>query len=233
MAGKKRFFKSKNKTSNKKGKFGKSTFRKKKSNVKNRRIVSSGLGFPKKMLMTHKYVSTIPLSSPVGALINYNFTANGMYDPDLTGGGHQPMYFDQMSALYNHYVVIGSKIRVTVPSSDNDYMIGVYNNDDTALVVSSWTALNEQSLATSKMVPTKATYPTIVQNKWSAKKYFGGSIMSNTDLQGTPTSNPTEATIYNVFMQSVSQVSTVSAFYAKVEIEYIAIWKELKDVSQS
>lgn len=33
------------------------------------------------------------------------FSANGMYDPDVAVGGHQPRGFDQLSAIYDEYQV--------------------------------------------------------------------------------------------------------------------------------
>ena len=33
-------------------------------------------------------------------------------DPNHTGVGHQPLYFDQLMTIYNHYIVIGAKITV-------------------------------------------------------------------------------------------------------------------------
>ncbi len=58
-----------------------------------------------------------------GTCGTYVFAANGLYDPDITGTGHQPMGFDQMMLFYYHYTVLYSKITVkyrnnstTVPS---------------------------------------------------------------------------------------------------------------------
>lgn len=40
------------------------------------------------------------------------FAANGLYDPDITGVGHQPRGYDQIIQLYDHYVVTKAKIEV-------------------------------------------------------------------------------------------------------------------------
>lgn len=45
---------------------------------------------------------------------NYVFCANGLYDVDITGIGHQPMYFDNYAALYSKYRVNYAKITCTV-----------------------------------------------------------------------------------------------------------------------
>lgn len=37
-----------------------------------------------------------------------------MFDPDITGVGHQPLGFDQWSAFYNKYTVYGSKCQITI-----------------------------------------------------------------------------------------------------------------------
>jgi len=40
------------------------------------------------------------------------FSANGLYDPDTTGIGHQPRGYDQIMQMYDHYVVTRAKIEV-------------------------------------------------------------------------------------------------------------------------
>lgn len=46
----------------------------------------------------------------------HTFCVNSLYDPDTTGGGHQPMGFDQLAAIYNRYLVTGAKLSCTFES---------------------------------------------------------------------------------------------------------------------
>jgi len=65
------------------------------------------------------YYDTVALDPASNALTSLNgaiwqFRANSCFDPDYTGIGHQPMYFDNLAAVYQRYRVIGCKITVTV-----------------------------------------------------------------------------------------------------------------------
>lgn len=42
------------------------------------------------------------------------FSFNNIYDPDYTGGGTQPMYFDNYAQLYQRYKVSFAKVKATV-----------------------------------------------------------------------------------------------------------------------
>lgn len=58
--------------------------------------------------------SANPLSQTV-------FRANSIYDPDLTGGGHQPYGHDQIATQYATYFVLKSRIKVEfAPSAYNN-----------------------------------------------------------------------------------------------------------------
>lgn len=48
-----------------------------------------------------------------GLSVVQDFKANGLYDPDYTGIGHQPKGFDELKLLYHHFTVIASHITVT------------------------------------------------------------------------------------------------------------------------
>lgn len=67
----------------------------------------------------HRYYSesTIDPGAAGSAAIQV-FSLNGLYDPDITNIGHQPMGFDQMNGLYNDYVVYGAAYEILVSSTD-------------------------------------------------------------------------------------------------------------------
>lgn len=201
----------------------------------NKSLVNLGKGFPKKMLMTHKYMETFLLTSTSGVFNTYHFCANGMGDPNLSGVGHQPMFHDQMAALYNHYVVIASKITYKVMNAaSNTGLIGVvaFINDDTSVTPTSINAMMEQSSATKGFITYGSSDPVTLMNKWSAKKTFGGSVLANNDLKAVAGSNPTEQSVYTFAVQCLDNATTV-AVYVEAIIEYVAIWIELKDMERS
>lgn len=58
------------------------------------------------------------LSNPGLIPVLRDFTANGLYDPDITGVGHQPRGFDQMMSIYERYCVTGVKVEVWFAAPD-------------------------------------------------------------------------------------------------------------------
>jgi len=194
-----------------------------------------GRGFPKMATMTHKYVETVQITSSIGTLTNYRFSCNGMYDPNTTGTGHQPYYFDQMAALYDHYCVIGAKITVCVAnigSADAAYRVGLFVDDDAVSSYSSIDYLAETQTGTFRTATALNAKPMYLSSKWSAKKTFGGNVLSNTELQGNSSVNPSEQSFWNFAIQANTASNSVTAAVT-FTIEYIAIWKEIKDVSTS
>jgi len=192
-----------------------------------------GLGFPQRLTMKHRYVEQFRLASTTGILAVHNFRCNGMFDPNQTGTGHQPQYFDTLTGIYDHFTVIGSIIKVSVvkPSATElPIIFGVFLNDDTTTTPTVASQLCEQSSAVYSQITLGQDHPTTLTAKWSAKKTFGGSVLGNDALQGSASADPTEQTLYSVFMQTVDGSST-SSLDMLVTIEYIAVWDELKDLA--
>lgn len=200
-----------------------------------KRMAVMGTGLPQKVIVKHRYVDTIPLTSLSGALTLMAYRANGMYDPQYAVGGHQPMYFDQYSALYNHYTVIGSKIKYTVAPAATSYppfTVAAYLDDDATTVPANVNAIAEQTQGSRILVfPTGGTAARRLGLRFSAKRVFGGSILGNTDLQGSPSSDPVEASYYMFALQAAP--ASNAGVTVTVTIEYVAIWSELKDQAQS
>lgn len=203
--------------------------------VYNKSRVNAGLGFPKQMKMTHRYFDNQAIITSVPGTIGFiPFRANGMFDPYALLGGHQPYYFDQMSALYNHWVVIGSRIKVKfVPGSDwgRPMMIGLTLQDDTT-AFTSFEQIAEYSQNKHGLMSELITEPYIITLNYSAKKVFGGSILANDNLRGSASADPTEQSIFGVYAQP-TDLAANQTVNIQVDIEYIAVWTELKEVLPS
>jgi hypothetical protein len=52
---------------------------------------------------------SVGLGSSAGVSL-YQFAGNGCFDPDITGTGHQPYYWDTYTGVYNYYSVMGSRV---------------------------------------------------------------------------------------------------------------------------
>jgi len=59
-----------------------------------------------------RYVDTKTLSPGTGAGV-HTFRMRSIYDPDYTGGGHQPMFRDNWATLYGQYKVLKTMVSVT------------------------------------------------------------------------------------------------------------------------
>lgn len=199
--------------------------------------VNLGLGFPKKVTMTHRYEQVISLVSTSGVPASIAFGTNCLFSPYIVGPGtgHQPYYFDQISALYTDYCVIGAKITFKIiPAAANSvpYVIGSWIDDNTSGVPTAANIPAEFQTGKINLVPSQTARELIYTHKWSARKYFGKGVLANVDLQGNSGANPTESSYFRLLLQCPDQTNTVGVFVSAT-IEYIAVWKEIKDVNQS
>ncbi len=101
----------------------------------------------KKTVVKLRYVDTISIDPGVAAIASHDFLANGLFDPDNTGTGHQPLGFDQMTLMYNQYRVLSSKIKVTQITTASSNVIpglwGIVTDNDGTLTFTEGTAVIE------------------------------------------------------------------------------------------
>lgn len=193
-------------------------------------------GFPKELRIKHRYVDYKTFTSTAGVLGSQSYRCNGMFDPDYTSTGHQPLYFDQLAALYNHFTVTASKITVKflagTANSAVPLLVAMYVNDDTSVTPANLYNQAEQSTARFGMVPVQGNGTLVLTSKWSAKENFGPGVISDPNLQGTSAADPTEQQLWSIQYQSADLAAT-STCYAQITIEYDAVWQELKDIGGS
>lgn len=199
---------------------------------------SPRVGFPFQMRMVHRYCSLVNLAYSIGTIPIVTFSANGLYDPDITYTGHQPMYFDQMSALYNHFSVISSRITMKGSALTNGGVItsvvGITNDDNANVTYVNSAFLVEDNTKHSAWAITGGINGAVVnlRSNWKHRDVFGGNLLANTQNQGTSSANPAEQSYYNIWLEATDR-STTCNFQAMVEIEYDTIWTEPIDVPAS
>lgn len=76
-------------------------------------------GFPSSIRTKLRYHEGLAYTSASGVVTTNIYRANSVFDPNETGTGHQPMYFDQLALVYGRYVVNSSTIKITYnPASE-------------------------------------------------------------------------------------------------------------------
>lgn len=189
------------------------------------------------MTMVHKFSKRNTLFNSAGSPSSIGiveYYTNNMFRVVKSGpeDTHQPLYFDQMMAIYNTFTVIGSKIKITfLPNSGVPCVVGVFLNDKVGVVVPSLTStMVEQTGSKNGILGAEGKITRTYT--WSAKKRIGGSILGNTNLSGSNTAGPAETNTYVIYMQDFAKTTKETINYL-VEIEYIAVWTGLRDVGGS
>lgn len=202
--------------------------------LKNNRV-----GFPNAMVTKMRYSDVISINATSGLIGTHVFRANGLYDPDLTGTGHQPLGFDQfMGVMYNHYCVLGSKITIqpigqsgTAEAHEVSLVLSDVNN------VSSLGSndLREQPNCITQLFGNLAGdgggQPKKMYGKFSMKKFFRRGVEK--DLSGTTTSDPSEQAYWIICSNAVPSSGDASNVNFRVIIDYIVLLTEPRQLTQS
>jgi len=99
--------------------------------------------FKNHTIVRMKYASLINITSVLGAYAEASYRMNSIFDPDFTGGGHQPYSRDTYAQLYNKYRVLKLEYKVTAQSDGTavSIMTALPNNNQSASIGSSELAL--------------------------------------------------------------------------------------------
>ncbi len=205
-------------------------------------------GFPKSKLVRLRYAQEITLDAPSGLVSEHLFVANGMYDPDYTGTGHQPSNFDQWMNVYDHYTVLGSRIVARyMPTNGGSIAGGGYfgimliddANTFTQIVASGGvTNVFEQKLnntCRTLIGQHSLNAPNTVSKNFSARKFFGkpkSSIIGDSLYRGDVGNNPNEKAWFSVYQMTVGGNNPV-ACNVLITIEFIALLTEPKQADAS
>lgn len=164
------------------------------------------------------------ISSSTGSIVTYPYRANGMYDPYASAGGQQPRGFDQYMALFRHFTVHYSRIKLqfamTGETSSNPMKVGVYLRDTTT-ALSSTQDIGEFPRTRQAML-TRDQPAAKISMGFNARKFFHVKDPGDeTSLHGTAGSDPSQAAAFQVFGYALSSQSEDCIFTGY--IDYIAV----------
>lgn len=186
------------------------------------------------------YETQLSLSGAAGTVQSYVFSGNGMFDPNITGVGHQPMGFDNMMAFYEHYVVDRCHCQVTVVSNvAQAQRVVLYVNPDTT-PVTPFSNIIENGLAVTKVVEGKseAGYHTIktMELAMDIPTLYGktlAEIRADSELRGTAAANPTEQSYFVIAVTNAFDSTASVGVYVDVILSYDVTFIEPRKVAAS
>lgn len=181
--------------------------------------------------------STLSLNPAVGQCAGRIFSANGMYDPDITGAGHQPRGFDELMALYDHFTVIGAKITVDFVNTDtsNAMVCGIVTQDNNTLTTDINDIMERKGFK-YKQIGNKngATNNTCrITQVVNPARFLGRSkALSDSELKGSKVANPGEQVFFVPYVFSPAGQDGGNV-YLTTKIEYTAILHEPHQPAES
>lgn len=200
-------------------------------------------GFPKQKMVRLRFCQEFSLASGVSVSSTKSFNANGMYDPDVSIGGNQPRGFDEWMSIYNHFNVVGSIIKVKATGGSNDAFVwgvtrvaapgymsgrGLYDILETRMQKGMGTITGD----TTYLNTTPRNKVQVA--KYSQKRQHGANATSRSDLIGSNTANPTEHTVFDVWICPTLEAGiNVRTGFFLVQIDFIALLTEPKPLPTS
>lgn len=202
--------------------------------------------FPPRLFTALTYSQKFTLGQLIGGVPQVQtFRANSLFDPDQSGVGHQPRYFDSLcgpdgsTAPYHNYRVHACKVKLTIwqlveSSNAAAGLIAIIPRQDTASTVDSFDEMSERAYSKTKAVGTymaKAVY--------NMKHYIKNKVLlGHRDLQdvdecaGTYAASPSEQVLVDIVICAADNATTLGAYFT-IQLTYFTEFYGLTDVADS
>lgn len=180
------------------------------------------------------YAEQVVVDPGAGTVAEHVFSANGLFDPNTTGVGHQPRGFDQfLGIMYDHYTVIGCRLTCSFSNSGSatPVMVFLKLTDNTTTSVNPIDFL-ESSYCKRTTCAGNGGSPTTMAINVSPAKFLGRKAMDN-DLRGSVSTNPSEMCYIHIGACAVDGITDPSGIGCTVQIEYIVLLTEPKLLTSS
>jgi len=193
---------------------------------------------PNKTYKRLKYAEQISIDPGAGTAASYTFSANGAYDPNITGVGHQPLGFDQyVGVLYDHYNVMKSTITIKAntsggtPSTGN-MLFGVLLRDTTSSTPVIPDLFIEQGRCKYANIASTGQNAKTLSYTCNPNKFLNHKPTDEV-VRGNFSANPQEQAYWIVWASATNGTDNSSPIDIMVVIDYWVELSEPRTLSQS
>lgn len=191
---------------------------------------------PDRLRTKLRYTQLNSVTSTSGAIVQQLFRGNSLFDPDVTGVGHQPQGFDQYMTLYQRYIVKGCAIRVHINcnTSGANYIFTVRPSADVNDTSANITVDMEKPFAKWAM-GTQGTQARKIKSYYSTGKIEGATsskVMINDTFSGDGSSSPLSQWYWFISCCNADQ-STTTNFNIYSELVYYCEFYDRKTLTTS
>jgi hypothetical protein len=192
--------------------------------------------FPTRTTKWLRYSTNFGLTSTAGVVTSYVFRANDLFDPDVTGGGHQPMGFDQMMVFYNHFCVTHAKLIVSAKAATGTASTVAVRVDASATPLTTIDQIIEfgglvqaeleaiGGFGANKVLALSVSIPQL-------QGVVESAITADPTLRGDAATSPTELTYFHVQLWNAAAVTATANI--SVILEQRSVFMEPRDFSES
>lgn len=211
---------------------------------RNGRQLSKGVkwnfvGVPDSLSCKLRYVTTYDFSgTPFDEVL---IRGNGPYDPEVEIGGGQPLYYDQIGAMYDKVLCYSSKLKVTfmqrTASTESAFVnLGMYPIKESSEIIDIDLAMERKYGKTRFLGPNTGyaasatmTTTSTTASMFGIEKSFAENDM---DFQSSVSALPFFQWYWHIYAGTVDSLANI-ALYAKIEVEYECKFMTMAAVSVS
>lgn len=157
--------------------------------------------------------------------------ANGLFDPDVSGVGHQPAGFDQFMSLYNEYCVTYASIECIFENTDttNSQVIGISIQDFASSVTDSRRYIENGNCVTTVVGNAGGASPNIARLTMAVpiqKFSHAQNILTEQQFSGTSSANPGDTHYFHVWAAPMITSADAAQVYMKATIKYKVLFRD-------
>lgn len=182
---------------------------------------------PYSIVRKFKTVTNTAFNPGAGGVDCQQLKLNSAYDPTGSIGAGQPLGFDQYSALYQRYAVVGWRVYFRFVSSDNSnaILVGFTPKRDASALASAQYYLECPGTVSRHMTPDidKVEFG----SKGTVKHYFlpkGGKLLTDDTLTALYTNDPSRLLYGHVWLQALDATADPALVNCVITIEQLVVF---------